>query len=171
MMRLLFIFVLVSLVGLFIQGTMVRPVSPSAVAPDFLLVLVIYLALHFPGVWGLVGAYSLGLAQDFASGEYVGPSAAGMVVAFYFAVVVSKKVYAENAIAVGLLVMIASVMKSLTYALVFEIFLGINVLITNEVKLWSLSIPVMFVEALFSGLIAPMVMRILHVTRKQVTVR
>lgn len=171
MMRLIFIFFFISLVGLFIQGTMVRPVSPSAVAPDFLLVLVIYLALHFPSIWGLVGAYSLGLTQDFASGEYVGPSAAGMVVAFYFSVVISKKVYAENAIAVGLLVMVASILKSLTYALVFEIFLGINVLMTNEITIWALSIPVFFVEALFSGLIAPVVMKILHVTSKQVAVR
>ena len=65
-----------------IQGTLIKPLSPSAIAPDFILMFVVFLALYHPTAVGMVGAFLLGCAGDFASGEFVGPNAAGCVVAF-----------------------------------------------------------------------------------------
>ncbi len=159
MLRIVLVFSVATLLGLFVQGTLIRPLSVSAVAPDFILILVVYLGLHIPTVGGLLGAFVLGLVSDFAAAEFVGPGASGAVVAFCLTVTLSKKVYAESPPATMIVTAVCSLAKSLVCVLILYTYLDVNALSTGT--------PTIIYEALLSGLVAPFVIRAMHLSKRR----
>ncbi len=92
-MRIIITFVLAALIGLTIQASVVHTSAPAAVAPDFILILTVAIALFYHSPGGALGAFLLGMLADFASAQYVGPNAAGCVVSF---VLVREKQHLQN---------------------------------------------------------------------------
>ncbi len=157
-MKLTLIFSLFCLIGLYIQGTLIKALAPGAVVPDFIIVLVMFVALNFPSVLGIVGAFALGLAADFASGIFLGPNAAGAVCVFMFTAFVAKKVYAENFIAIAILGFLCSLAKTATVVLLLSLYVNVDVISGNTVTV--------FVEALLTAIVSPIVMKLLQFTRR-----
>ena len=158
MLRVIVVFGVATIAGLLVDATLIHGLFPSAVAPDFVLVLVVALAFHFRHAGGACGAFILGLIADFASGEFLGPNAAGCVVAFGLVVVISEKVYAERASAAILLGAAASSAKSLTFVLMLAMYLNVNVLSTHAAG-------VLLTEAVLSGLVTPVILKALDWTQ------
>ncbi|GEM_PF-5494762 len=154
MFRTVLIFSFACLLGLLIQATLVHAIFPSAVAPDFILILVVFLGLKHNSVLGVVGAFVLGVAADLASGQFIGPNAAGCVVAFALVLVVSKKVYAEHVIAVMFLTALCSCAKGLTMALMFLNYLKLDFFSADTLQL-------VLSESALSGLVSPLVIKLL----------
>lgn len=154
MIRLVVVFLLVALLGLIVQSTIFHALSFSVIAPDFIVVLVVYLGLHYKSAFGVIAAFLLGLAADFASGQFIGPAAAGSIVAYNIASAVSQKVYAEHPIALVFLTFFCSLAKSFLFIGMLRFYTHVDVL---DGHLSSL-----LLEALLSALIAPLVLRFLQ---------
>lgn len=155
MIRTILTYAFVCLLGLFIQGALIKSLFPSASAPDFLLVIVVVLALRHPQVAGLIGAFCVGLAGDFAAARFIGPNAAGSVVAFVLVMFFSTKVYAERGIALGMLTFFASIAKSVTQLLMLNLYVSVDLLTSEGIK-------IVFIEAVLSALVAPFVFLVLE---------
>ena len=128
MVRLSVVCLVICFIGLVIQSTVFHALSFSVVAPDFILVLVVYLALHHRSVLGVFGAFLLGLAADFASGQFVGPNAAGAIIAYNVALLISQKIYAEHPLALMLISSLCSIAKNCAFAAMIRMYTKIDIL-------------------------------------------
>lgn len=157
-LRTIIVFAIAVVFGLFVQGTFVRSFAPGAYAPDIILILVVMVALSAPTTWGVVGAFVLGLLADFSTALFLGPNAAGAIVAFCFVVFWSRKVFADRWFAVSALTFVASNLKSIVCLIMFALYAGVDFLNFN-------SLQILFVEALGSAFLAPIVMKLLYIRR------
>ncbi len=148
MIRVGVIAIVAGLLGLLVQSTLIHSAFPAAVAPDFILVLVVLLALRERSVAHVCLAFALGILADLASGQFLGLNSAGVVVAFLLVGVISARVYAERPMAIGFITFICSIAKSSVCVLLLLTYVSSGVL-TNS--LWKIVI----VEALLSALVAP----------------
>lgn len=164
MLRLVVVFGLACLLGLVIQAVLIHGLFPSAIAPDFITVLIVYIALHHRTPLGAVGAFSLGVLEDFASGQFVGPCAAGAVVAFIVSALIADKVYAERLPALVALTALASTAKAFTFLGVIALYVRVNLLSAPVV--W-----VVLAEALLSAVVAPIVVKLLQPGRQYASVK
>ena len=162
MIRVLVAFTALCFAGLFIQASMIHSTAPSAVAPDIILILTVILALYFRSVFALVGAFSLGILADFASGLYLGPNAAGCVIVFHVVGAIASRVYADRGFAVGLITFLCSLIKSLV-CITFYLFY-VEAAYLDLLKLTVLRL--VFLEALFSGLVSPLVLKVLVLSKQ-----
>lgn len=161
MIRLIIVFLVACFVGLFIQAALVHSSVPAAAAPDFILVLVVIIALNYQTVPGMLGAFCLGLLADFASGQFVGPNAAGAIVAFSFVGILASRVYADKGLAVMVITFLSSLAKSAVYALMHALYVNGATDELMQMKVFQL----ILLEALLSGLVAPIVIRLLSLTK------
>lgn len=112
MVRGILLYTFFCIFGLFLQSSVFHTFLPGSVMPDLICILVLGLALQSRSVAGLFGAFLLGLVLDFGSARYVGPNAGGAAAAFFIAVYVAERVYAEKGVAVLLLAFLCSLAKS-----------------------------------------------------------
>jgi len=145
------VIIILTLIGIVVQASFIHALSPAAVAPDIFVVLSVYLALQHRTPKGAVCAFFLGVVADFASGQFLGPNAAGCVAAFFVAGTISERVYVERGLAMVLTVALAAIAKSLTFVTMLAFFVGVNILTSEMIKTIAL-------EAVFSAMIAPVVM-------------
>ncbi len=154
MFRLILTFFVAAIAGLFLQGSVLKNSVPSAIAPDLIVVLVATIGLRYRSVPGLFSAFALGLLADFASGLYLGPNAAGAVVAFMMSGVIANRVYADKGVALFLIVFLCSLSKSLV--IVAMILLYVGRLQADTQVVW-----LMLIEAFLSALCAPVLVRLM----------
>lgn len=153
MIRTAVIFLALLLFGLFIQATFIHGLFPSAPAPDFLLILVVMLGLNYKSPGGALGAFILGILADFASARFVGPNAAGAVLAFYFVVVISGHTFVDRGAIGGLVAFVACCVKSISFLLMRWIYVGVSPAMTDVTAL--------LIEAVLTGVLAPFVLHLL----------
>lgn len=152
MLKPVFSFVAIAFVGLLLQTMVVS--NPQFVVPDISLVLVVILALYYRSVYGMLAAFALGLTADFASARFLGPNAAGSVVAYALAVSISNRVYADRSLGISILAGICDVSKSLTLVAMKYTFVG-----PTEIAA-STGMRVL-IEGLLTGAVAPFVLKLL----------
>ncbi len=160
MFRICFLFFALTVVGLWVQASIVHTSYPSAVAPDIVLVLVVTLAMRHASVYALAGGFVLGLAADFASAQFIGPNAAGSVVAFCVAVLIASKVYADKAVAVCIVAFVCSLAKSAVVLSMLAIHASHLVETSELIRIEVLK--VVLLEAVLNALLAPIVARLIY---------
>jgi rod shape-determining protein MreD len=127
MFKRVLVFFLAFVLGLLIQA-FVHSFESAWIAPDFILILVVYLGLYHKSAWGVVGAFVLGLGADFAEARFIGPNAAGCVLAFCLTVELSNRFYAEKGLATALAALPASAAKLFGYSLILAVYTNVTVL-------------------------------------------
>ena len=152
--KVIIVFTVACFLGILVRATLAHTLYPVVFAPDFILVLVVALAVKYPSSRGVFAAFLLGLVSDFASGQFLGPSAAGCVVAFWLVVMVSTKMYADKAPAVMAVTFLASVSKSLTYLLILVLYADLSVVYRSVLLL-------VLYEAILTSIFAPIVIHAL----------
>ncbi|MCC6953480.1 MAG: rod shape-determining protein MreD [Deltaproteobacteria bacterium] len=157
MMRSVLTFSALLLLGLLVQATLVHSLFPSAVAPDFLLMLVFFLGIHHKSPMGAFGAFLLGVTADFASARFIGPNAAGAVIAFAFVATSSGHMFAERGVISGILAFFASIVKSIVFLVMMRFYAGISFPIEETTTV--------LLEALFTGILTPIALGLLQPTR------
>lgn len=154
-MRVVITFSVAAFLGLIISACVVHSTAATFVSPDFLLVLTVALSLHYHNPYGAIGAFFLGLLGDFASAQFVGPNAAGCVVAFSLVGIIANRVYADKTLAVMIITFLCSLAKSFTYLSVLNFYLTDYVLPDNFLRS-------AIVEGLISAAVAPLILRALR---------
>lgn len=150
MIRVIAVFTVTALLGLATNASLIHSTAPFAIAPDFILILAVILGFYQQNAGGVVGAFLLGLMADFGSAQYIGPNAAGCIVAFRLVGLIANRIYAEKAVAVFIIVFICSVVKSAGYLTV--VYLYASTIGSEDL------VQIILYEALFTGLAAPLVM-------------
>ena len=114
-MRLALWIVAIALFGAVLNAAGIRSIAPSALTPDFSLILTVVIAFYYNTPLGVLSAFSLGLLADFSSTLVVGPNAAGCVIAFCTVGLIANRMYAEKWVAVLIITLVCSIAKSMTY--------------------------------------------------------
>ena len=125
-MRTVVLIGLVAGFGVLLQTTVLHVLPFQQTAPDILLVLSVYLALHYHTVGGVVGAFLLGYLEDSVSGSATGLNAFAMVTVFLLVYLTCRRFWLDNIISrvavvfLASLVKVAAVMALLTFFLSFD---------------------------------------------------
>ena len=155
-MKIVFTFLFFAIVGLLINATIFHTTFPASAAPDFILILTVSLAFYYPEKEGLFLAFFLGILADCASAQYLGPNAAGAVVAFCVVGLIANRIYADKSFAVMIITFICSAAKMLTVLLMYSVYLSESVT-PNLVIAKNI-----FLEAIITAFFAPLVLKILR---------
>ncbi len=142
---------LILVLSIVLQSSVVNRLMPRGFVPDFLLIVVLLASLRMDSVPSLFLAFFSGLLQDFTSGKYIGPHAAGSLVAVYFLLIVSRQIYADRYGSLALVCFLGVIVKQLVSLGVVLSFLGFD-----SVNIGSSILAILSV-ALISAIIAPVV--------------
>ena len=121
------IFLFLGLLGIFIQGTVVRMLFPGVILPALSLILVVYLAFFHSTPRGAVLSFFLGLEYDLFSGAVVGPWAGAFVVVFAFFALFTPRIFVDSPLVTFLIGFLASMGASAVFALICFLAPGVPV--------------------------------------------
>jgi rod shape-determining protein MreD len=153
-MRTAIVVALVACVGLLLQSTAFQVLPFEHAVPDVLLVVNVYLALHFHTVGGVTGAFLLGYVQDSASGSPAGLNASGMLVVFVLVYLTCRRLWVDNLVSKVVLVFLASLVKTIVVVSLLAAF-------TSSAGSWRTFPLVLLSHAALASLAAPPVFWIL----------
>lgn len=145
---------LVACVGLLLQSTIFHLLPFEYAVPDVLLVVTVYLALHFHTVGGASGAFLLGYVQDSASGSPAGLNAFGMLVVYVLVYLTCRRLWVDNVVSKVVLVFLASLVKTIVVVSLLAAF-------TASAGSWRAFPLILLSHALLASLMAPPVFWIL----------
>src|SRR5215813_9658356 len=91
-----------------LQTTVFPVLAPSGLAPNLLLVLVVYLGVHQFGAVGAVGAFALGYFLDTFSGTLLGLHAFAFTVVYLGVHHVARVLWTEAGLPAVLIVFVAA---------------------------------------------------------------
>lgn len=151
MVKTIALFLLAFFVGLTLEATFIHGAFPALVGPDLILILVLYLAFHWRNTPGAVGAFILGVGEDFASARFIGPNAAGNVIAFLVVAALANRIYAEKGVASAVVAFLASVAKLGGLLLMLKIYINLPL---SEVTLSTA-----LIESTLTAVITPLILR------------
>jgi rod shape-determining protein MreD len=156
------VFLLFFLLGIFIQATLIHSLFPDVVVPDFLVILVVFLGIRSRNPLGAVGAFLIGVGGDFATARFVGPFAAGSVIAFYLTVFIADHLFSEKGFTVAFTAFVASLAKNVAA--------GVLLLFYTDFDFfrWKL-LSTLLLEALFTALLCPLILKVITWGKELVT--
>ena len=149
-MRALITFMVAGVLAVVIQTTLPDPLSFLPAAPDLIVVLCVYLGLHFHSVGGASGAFLLGYLLDTFSGSPPGLYAMAMTLVFAIVYLVSKRLWVENPVTSLAAVALGCGVKIATVLVYFALATPSNVG-------WLTLLRTLVFEALFALILAPFV--------------
>ena len=153
-MRLTAYFILVYLaIGLQIgMGDFVR-VGSAGARPDLVLLAVIFIAIHAPRDAALLGAFGIGLAKDMTTMSPLGLYAIAYSLAGMFTISTQEYVYRAHPV------------THVTLGFVGSLLAGAVVLIHGWIKGPPASFAEVFGSALYTALLAPVVLGVLNLAK------
>ena len=98
--------------AILVQTTLLHPAVFGSTTPDLVLVLCVYLGLHYQHAGGALGAFFLGYLLDTFSGVNFGINAFGMTFVYLFVYLLSRRLWIEGALTNMLVVVAAVVVKT-----------------------------------------------------------
>lgn len=150
------IVIILGLICAFIQGALLGQIMHVSFIPNFLLIIVVYLAFFESSSLGAFLAFVAGLILDITSGVLLGPWATSFVVVFAVFSVLSQRIFVESFLAAFLSVFFASLMAS---GVCLSLFYGFQVIGPATLK-------ISVMQGFVSGLLAPIGLGFLrHVLR------
>jgi rod shape-determining protein MreD len=148
-MRPLLVFAVAGVVAVVIQTTLVQRLG-FVPAPDLIVVLCVYLGLHYHSAGGAIGAFLLGYLLDTFSGAVPGLYCLTMTLVFGMVYLVSKRLWMENPMTNIAAVALGSVVKIVTVVLYFAVA-------SPRAVDWIFVLRTLTVEALLALICAPLV--------------
>jgi rod shape-determining protein MreD len=149
-MRPLLIFAVAGVLAVVVQTTLVQRLGFLPAAPDLILVLTVYLGLHYHSASGAVGAFLLGYLLDTFSGAVPGLYCLTMTLVFGVVYLVSKRLWMENPMSNIAAVALGSAVKIVTVALYFAVA-------SARTVSWLVVLRTLGIEALLALVCAPAV--------------
>lgn len=113
-----FLLLLFGLIGIFLQGAIVRLLIPGIIFPAFSITLVLYLAFFHASTAGVMLAFMLGLEYDLFSGSLLGPWAGSFVVIYAFFALLTPRMFVDSPLVSVLTGFLASLLASVVFSLI-----------------------------------------------------
>ncbi len=140
----------------------------SGVRPDFLLLVVITLAILEGPTAGSVSGFSAGLLFDLLGTGVVGPAALVFAVTGYVAGLMKENLFAEGWAVPVTIVFLGSLLAGAAYA-IFLVFVGQES--SLGLMLWRIILPGAVYELVLAALTFPWLARVLRSDRSMMTLR
>ena len=138
--------------SIFFQASVLHYLSPALIIPNFVFLIAVALSLYEVTPLGAVLVFLVGLLFDLCTGVLVGPSAGAFVFIFGILAVLSSRMFVDSWFPLMVTVFVASLVSNLVYGL----------LVYQFAPVISRSFSAVFVEALFSSLLAPAVIPLIR---------
>ena len=150
-MRKVLIILLIGFISSLIQGTIFRTLFSSLAIPNLVTIIVCFLALYEVNALGVFLAFLLGLELDICSGVLVGPWCGAYILTYAVLSSLSPRIFIESGVAAFVVVSCASFFSAFMYVtLTYQFRPGA-----------SPSVGIFFLEALCTGIVAPIGFKIL----------
>jgi len=149
-MRPLLVFAVAGVVAVVVQTSLVQRLGFLPAAPDLIVVLCVYLGLHYHSAGGAIGAFLLGYLLDTFSGAVPGLHCLTMTLVFGMVYLLSKRLWMENPMSNVAAVALGSAVKIVTVVLYFAI-------VSPRAVDWWIVLRTLTVEALLALICAPAV--------------
>ncbi|MEZ4754088.1 MAG: rod shape-determining protein MreD [Bdellovibrionota bacterium] len=134
--------------AIFVQGTLLKFISPSMIAPNFMIILVVFLGFSRVSTHGVFLSFLLGLQLDLYSAHLLGPWAGAFVVCFGVIATMSQQIFVESPIAIVMAVVLSTILANLVYiGLIYEFNPGdgISILrLVGETVITAIVSPIIF---------------------------
>jgi rod shape-determining protein MreD len=153
-MRAVLVFTVAGVLSVVAQTTLLERLRFLPAAPDFIVILCVYLGLHYPSVGGAAGAFLLGYLLDTFSGSPPGLYCLAMTLVFAMVYLVSKRLWVENPVTNVAAVAVGCGVKIATVVAYFALVAPRNVA-------WLGLMRALLFEALFALILAPLVFSLL----------
>ena len=153
-MRAASLIALTTVAALLIQTTLVPLLPFAAAMPDLLLVVCVYLGLHFHSPAGALGAFSIGYVQDSFSGTLIGLNAFAMTVVFITVYLASRRLWVTNTFSKIVMVFLASLVKAFAVLLLLGVFISLE-------GVWRTAVKYVLVEAVLAAAVGPVMFALL----------
>lgn len=147
-MRALVVFAVAGALAVVLQTTLLQQLGFLPAAPDLVVVLCVYLGLHYHSAGGATGAFLLGYLLDTFSGSPPGLYALAMTLVFAIVYLVSKRLWVENPVTSIAAVGLGCGVKIATVVAYFAVAAPANVG-------WLWLLRTLVFEALFALVLAP----------------
>jgi rod shape-determining protein MreD len=126
-MRSVVVFALAGALAILVQTTLLHHMQFLPATPDLILVLCVYLGLHYHSAGGALGAFLLGYLLDAFSGTIPGLYCLTMTLVFVVVYLMSKRLWMENPVSNIAAVALGSVVKIATLSTVMLLTSGMAV--------------------------------------------
>ena len=108
--------------AILLQTTVLHLIPIGSAVPDLVLVLAVYLGLHYHTVGGAVGAFSLGYLVDVFSGVNLGLGAFSMTLVYFTVHLTSRRLWIESGLSTVAVVACAALLKTASVAGLATVF-------------------------------------------------
>ena len=126
-----YVYFFASLLGLILQGSLLRKLIPFDLVPNFSVILIVHIAFFWQRQYAVWLVFVLGLLVDlFGSAALLGPHASAAVLIYLFITAISKRLYMESIMTLLVVVFSASLLNSLVVTLIHNQF-------TEAESLWT----------------------------------
>jgi len=139
-----------AMAAMVLQAGLFSSVSWLPVVPDVLLVLVVYLGIHHPGVAGVVGAFLLGYFLDTFSGTVLGLNAFAFTIVYAVVSLIARNLWLRAGAPVMVVVFVGACVRELAMVL-------LTPLVAESAPLWHHIVRYGLLEAAAAVLMAPAV--------------
>ena len=137
--------VILTLLAVTVQGSLLRFVLPEFAIPNLVVIMVVFLGFYEVTAFGALLVFIIGIEMDLCSGVLLGPSAGAYSITFGVLAALSTRLFVESGFAVVLAVFGSSILSSLVYLL----------LVFQFSPSAGRSFSIIFLEALFTAIVAP----------------
>ncbi len=125
------LFLLLGLIALTLQSTFFSYFTIMGVKPDLLLIMVVFTAFIKGSKYGGIFGFMLGLMEDLITGRFIGMNALIKGSLGYLIGLTEGKIYKENLLAPGLLLLLASLLQGVLTVFLFNIT-GMNLVLKEQ---------------------------------------
>jgi rod shape-determining protein MreD len=135
------------IVAMLLQTT----IFPAGLAPNLLLVLIVYLGVHQYDAWGALGAFVLGYFLDTFSGTLLGVHAFAFTAVYLGVHHVARVLWTEGGVPAALVTFVAAIVNAF-------LVLAITALTTaGDVAVWGPAVRYGLLEATVAAALTPAV--------------
>jgi rod shape-determining protein MreD len=153
------------ILAMLLQTTVVPALVPAALAPNLLLVLVVYLGVHQYDAWGALGAFVLGYFLDTFSGTLLGMHAFTFTAVYLGVHHVARVLWTEGGVPAALVAFAAAVANGF-------LVLVITALTTSgDLAVWRHAVRYGLLEAATAAALTPLVFGVVDWEQRMLRVR
>ena len=130
-----YVYLLASIVGLVLQGSLLRDVLPFGLVPNFIVIVVVHLSFFWHRQYGVWLVFFLGLLVDlFGSNLILGPNASAAVLIYLGITMVSKRLYIESQLTLSVVVLLATLSNRLIVQVILSQFVESDSVVTAMIS-------------------------------------
>src|SRR5262245_29349883 len=153
------------ILAMLLQTTVVPALVPAPLAPNLLLVLVVYLGVHQYDAWGAVGAFILGYFLDTFSGTLLGMHAFAFTAVYLGVHHVARVLWTEGGVPAALVAFAAAVANG------FLVLVITTLTTSGDLAVWRHAVRYGLLEAATAAALTPLVFGVVDWEQRVLRVR